>query len=299
MLNYKNVKIKGNFIKLPFSLEINIKKGEIIMSELIENFFKFDEVVEEKDLLTILKNSELSQDEVNDIVYKASENGFITVIDYMLKRFKLKESEIVEALCWSCFAKNSDKVFGKIVELTNFDVSYNNNQILMYALSNDCEGQINCESIAKVILKSFNVLLSNDNVDKIYDFILQDTTASYENVAFEIYQKIGDKNRLQRMFELFVYKSYIKVLPKIMVNNSRLDVSNAILYCIEYEDTVMIEILLNYSAPSSKTLLICVKNGLKKFVYELFKRGKYGMSELVDALNSDDGYLMVDFLNNV
>ena len=45
--------------------------------------------------------------------------------------------------------------------------------------------------------------------------------------------------------------------------------------------------------------ILFVKNGLKKFVYELFKRGKYGMSELVDALNSDDGYLMVDFLNNV
>ena len=42
------------------------------MSELIENFCKFDEVVEEKELLTILKNSELSQDEVHDIVYKAS-----------------------------------------------------------------------------------------------------------------------------------------------------------------------------------------------------------------------------------
>lgn len=268
------------------------------MSELIENFCKFDEVVEEKDLLTILKNSELSQDEVHDIVYKASENGFNTVIDYMLKRFKLKESEIVEALCWSCFAKNPDKVFGKIVELTNFDVSYNNNQILMYALSNDCEGQINCESIAKVILKSFDVLLSNDNVDKIYDFILHDATTSYENVAFEIYQKIDDKGRAQRMFELLVSKSYIKVLPKILVNDPKIDVSNAILDCIEYEDTVMIKILLNYSAPSSKTLLICVKNGLKNFVYELFKKGKYGMSELVDALNSDDRYLMVEFLNN-
>lgn len=178
------------------------------MLECLENFVKFDEVVEEKDLLKILKNSELSQDEVNDIVYRASENGFVTVIDYMLKRFKLKESEIIGALCWSCL-KNSEKVFGKIVELTNFDVSYNNNQILMYALSNDCEGQINCESIAKVILKSFNVLLSNDNVDKIYDFILQDATTSYENVAFEIYQKIDDKNRAQRMFELLVSKSYI------------------------------------------------------------------------------------------
>ena len=197
------------------------------------------------------------------------------------------------------FAKNPDKVFGKIVELTNFDVSYNNNQILMYALSNDCEGQINCESIAKVILKSFDVLLSNDNVDKIYEFILQDATTSYENVAFEIYQKIHNKNRAQRMFELLVSKSYIKVLPKILVNNPKIDVSNAILDCIEYEDTVMIEILLNYSAPSSKTLLICVKNGLKNLVYELFKKGKYGMSELVEILNSDDRYLMLEFLNNV
>ena len=39
------------------------------MLECLENFVKFDEVVEEKDLLKILKNSELSQDEVNDIVY--------------------------------------------------------------------------------------------------------------------------------------------------------------------------------------------------------------------------------------
>lgn len=264
------------------------------MLECLENFVKFDEVVEEKDLLKILKNSELSQDEVNDIVYKVSENGFVTVIDYMLKRFKLKESEIIEALCWSCFAKNSYKVFGKIVELTNFDVSYNNNQILMYALSNDCEGQINCESIAKAILKSFNVLLSNDNVDKIYDFILHDATTSYENVAFEIYQKIDDKGRAQRMFELLVSKSYIKVLPKILVNDPKIDVSNAILDCIQCEDTVMIEILLNCSAPSSKILITCIKNGLKNLVYELFKRGKYGMSELVDALNSD-----VELLNNV
>lgn len=106
------------------------------------------------------------------------------------------------------FCKNPDKVFGKIVELTNFDVSYNNNQILMYALSNDCEGQINCESIAKVILKSFDVLLSNDNVDKIYEFILQDATTSYENVVFEIYQKIDDKNRAKGCLN-FWYLSHI------------------------------------------------------------------------------------------
>lgn len=84
------------------------------MLECLENFCKFDEVVEEKDLLKILKNSELSQDEVNDIVYKASENGFITVIDYMLKQIKLKESEIVEALCWSCFAKIQIKYLEKL-----------------------------------------------------------------------------------------------------------------------------------------------------------------------------------------
>lgn len=204
--------------------------------ELFYDVINYSIKPEEKDFLEVLKKEEFSMDDIKQAIFKAAEYGFIDTLNYLLKVYDFKDDDINYALCWASFAPNSKAVFQTLINSNKFDITFDDNEALMWALKNDEEGKIQCEDIAIYMLNSEMLKLSNRNLDNIYEYILYDDTTSYENVVNLIFNMITDDNTVQHFFELLVSKSYIKGVSKICKEKRKIDYLPSLIESIEVED---------------------------------------------------------------
>lgn len=245
---------------------------------LLKQFLEMDVKNEyEEEILKCIKENKFSHSEKKEVIFRASELGYIQVLKEVLKkyRFKKKKNDSVNyALCWASFAPNSKEVFCYLIKDKRFNCFFEENAPLMWALQNDASGTIMSKDIAQYMLKNFKISLTSQNIGEIFENILDDYKNSYKDVILPLFYKLRKKEDLQNFFELFVAHGYKEEVEKICKKKhtkkyKKIDFSIPFKYAIEKEDFEMAELLYKCFHPTDEMLKFSIdkinENMLKNF----------------------------------
>lgn len=274
----------------------------------MEKSFLLNEVVEEDqkanedEVLDLLKSDIFKNRELINLLLVASERGWIKCIKYILSKVRFDDKNINYALCWASFAKEPKRVFDFLIKDQRFDLTFCDNEALMWALETNNKGKIQSEYIALKILNEYDIHLSNKNFEMLYDCILESKNNSYQNVVIPIFNLIEDTAVAQDYFELFVSKGYKEAVSKILEVKKGINLHAVFKETLAIEDFEMSEILSKHITPTEEELYIIIEKGYIEILQNVLKKGKIKRSillKLFDIAIKNNNIAIVKFLNEM